>query len=102
MTGNEKMKVKIYRLKNMLEADKKRILQRCQVKLDEIIEQVRPIIDGVKDRGDDALIEYTFKLDKVKLEKKNIEVKKRDIDAAYKKIDKILPVGKQIGIRRTP
>jgi histidinol dehydrogenase len=46
---------------------------------------VREIIDNVRQRGDVALLEYTAKFDNVKLE--SLEVSRRKIKAAYKKID---------------
>jgi histidinol dehydrogenase len=49
---------------------------------------VRRIIDDVRRRGDTALFEYTEKFDGVKLDK--LEISRRQITTAYKKVDKKL------------
>jgi histidinol dehydrogenase len=49
---------------------------------------VRRIINDVRRRGDAALFEYTEKFDGVKLDK--LEVSRRQITTAYKKVDKKL------------
>ncbi len=46
---------------------------------------VAQILDDVRKKGDVALLEYTFKIDKVKL--KSLEVSRRQITAAYKNVD---------------
>jgi histidinol dehydrogenase len=46
---------------------------------------VRQIVDDVRKRGDAALFDYTAKFDGVKLDK--LEVGKREINAAFRKID---------------
>lgn len=68
-----------------------KIKQRSSGMLEQSLENVKKIVDGVKKRGDKALIEYTRKFDKVKLSKDNIQVSKQELkDAcdACKKADK--------------
>ena len=48
---------------------------------------VRAIIDGVRSRGDAALIDYTQKFDRADLSKLGIAVSRADIDQAYKDAD---------------
>ena len=49
---------------------------------------VKRIIDDVRDKGDEALLSYTEKLDRVKLS--SLEVTRGEISAAYQKIDRKL------------
>ncbi len=53
--------------------------------LDEFIEKVRPIVNAVRERGDEALIEFTEKFDGVRIE--NLRVEKEEIDSAYELVD---------------
>ncbi len=48
---------------------------------DEFIEKVRPIVNAVRERGDEALLEFTERFDGVKLE--SIEVSEDEVDRAY-------------------
>lgn len=82
--------MKIYELKTIPEDVKKRILTRCQTEIGDLIDKVQPIVEDVRLRGDDALIEYTYKFDTIKLKKRDLEVKRKDIDKAYKQIDRRL------------
>lgn len=50
-------------------------------------EAVRRILKDVRLRGDDALIEWTHKLDEVRLTAETIEVSDSDIAAAYDQVD---------------
>ena len=52
-----------------------------------IEEKVRKIIEDVNLYGDDAIIKYTKKFDKVKLTHKNIRVSTSEINGAYQNID---------------
>jgi len=49
-------------------------------------EKVRRILADVRDNGDDALIRYTRKFDKVKLSYKDLRVTESEINAAYQNI----------------
>ncbi len=59
---------------------------------------VRQIVSDVRDRGDAALFEYTQKFDGVKLT--SLEVKKEQIDRAYKEIDKELLAALKLAAER--
>jgi len=47
---------------------------------------VKEIIEDVRKRGDDALLDYTKKFDGVDLSGRGISVKKKDIQRAYEKV----------------
>ena len=49
------------------------------------VEAVKAIVDDVRGRGDQALIELTKRFDRVNLSK--LEVDREDIEAAYKRLD---------------
>lgn len=51
-----------------------------------IVESVRNIIEGVKLHGDDALIKYTKRFDKVKLAPKQLRVSEAETSGAYQDI----------------
>jgi len=51
-----------------------------------IVDYVKPIIEDVKRRGDDALIEYTSKFDGVKLLPDQLRVDSEDIMRAYEEV----------------
>ncbi|WP_269933318.1 histidinol dehydrogenase [Aminobacter sp. HY435] len=48
---------------------------------------VRTIIDDVRSRGDDALVDYTLKFDRADLAALGIAVTRADLDQAYKEAD---------------
>ncbi len=50
-------------------------------------EKVRHILDDVMNNGDDALIRYTRKFDKVRLQAKDLRVTESEINGAYQNID---------------
>ena len=47
--------------------ERAQLLHRPVLKSDEMIEKVKPIVEAVRTRGDDALLEFTAKFDKVQL-----------------------------------
>jgi histidinol dehydrogenase len=50
-------------------------------------ERVREILQNVKDRGDEALIEYTERFDRVKLTPETLRVTKEEVEQAYREVD---------------
>lgn len=65
----------------------KNLLKRSTTSYPEYEKTVAEIINNVKDNGDKALFEYTFKFDKFSLNADNIKVTREEIDAAYKEMD---------------
>ncbi|MEK7450983.1 MAG: histidinol dehydrogenase [Patescibacteria group bacterium] len=76
--------IKIYRLSEMTDAQKKTILNRSSVDIAGIKQEILPIINDVRARGDQAILEYLKQFDKVELTQKGLVVSKKDIDEAYK------------------
>jgi len=62
-------------------------IPRADTQLELIRDSVIKIIQGVKEKGDKALIEFTREFDKVKLTNKEIQVSKDEISQAYEKFD---------------
>ncbi len=55
-------------------------------------ERVREIVNAVKERGDDAVLEYTARFDKAELTPETLRVSEAEIAEAYKSIDQsVLP-----------
>lgn len=61
-------------------------------------ETVRQIIDGVRKRGDAALLDYTQKFDGVKLTV--LEVSKDQVESAYREVDKKLIAALELAAKR--
>lgn len=49
-------------------SERAQLLRRPVLKSDEMIEKVKPIVEAVRARGDDALLEFTAKFDRVQLD----------------------------------
>lgn len=78
----------IKKIKYEREMDLEKELARSQFSYDDVNETVKNILEDVKKRGDKALLEYTEKFDKVKLDL--LEVTNDEIEYAYKTIDEEL------------
>lgn len=76
--------MKIIRSTNTKELDK--ICLRHLLRKKRVEETVREIIENVRISGDDALIKYTRRFDKVKLLPKQIRVTQAEISGAYQNI----------------
>jgi len=63
-----------------------KIYNRGQLRQSRVEERVRKIIDDVRFLGDDALIKYTRKFDKVKLNLRQLKVSQIEISGAYANI----------------
>jgi histidinol dehydrogenase len=62
-------------------------LSRGKADLSSIVSTVRTIIDDVKKEGDSALLRYTEKFDRVRLDVSKLRVSESEIKEAYKKLD---------------
>ncbi|MBO4807939.1 MAG: histidinol dehydrogenase [Lachnospiraceae bacterium] len=63
------------------------LLKRSPNNYKEYEDVVEGIVNDVRDRGDEALFEYTLKFDKCKIDESNVEVTRAEIEEAYKKLD---------------
>ena len=77
--------MKIYVYKKLTKLDIARLCKRQSLDLQKTLEVVEPIVDNVKERGDEALFDYTKRLDGVNL--KNIRVTKKEMNLALDSIN---------------
>ena len=71
---------------NNLKSLEKIILRRNTIK-NRITKKVEKILKDVKEHGDEALIYYTKKFDKVKLSTKELRISESEISAAFNELD---------------
>ena len=82
--------VRIYELGTMSAQDKERIMRRAGRDIREVLPQVLPIIEDVRKRGDDAVIEYIERFDGVKLTPESLRVSEADAEEAYAETNPIV------------
>lgn len=63
-----------------------KLFNRTSSRNSRVEEKVRRILDDVKNNGDDAIIRYTRKFDKVKLSSRELQVSESEINGAYQNI----------------
>ena len=70
-----------------------RILRRSQLDVSDVRALVKDILQNVRRRGDEALVEYTRKFDQVELQKGALLVSKEEMERAYAQVEPdFLPV----------
>ena len=79
--------IHFYELSSMDPAQRVRLLRRAEIQIDELIEYVQPILQGVRERGDEALIEFTARFDRVQLTADRLRVGREEIERAYQLLD---------------
>ena len=80
----KQVKVKVYKSEE-LPADWFKRQKADEKSTQEVENSVKTIIDRVKDKGDDALVELALKFDKTELTLRNLKVRKEEIKEAYNK-----------------
>jgi histidinol dehydrogenase len=76
-----------YELAFMSAAERTRLLQRAETQIDELSERARPILQEVRQRGDEALLEFTERFDRVKLTPDRLRVSRAEIEHAHQVLD---------------
>lgn len=79
--------IHFYELATLDAGQRQRLLRRAEIEIDELIEYVRPIIKSVRERGDEALLEFTAKFDRVQLDPAKLRVSREEIEEAHAKLD---------------
>lgn len=82
--------IHIYELGTMSPQDKESIMRRAGRDIREVLPQVLPIIEDVRKRGNDAVIEYIERFDGVKLTPESLQVSEADVEEAYAKTDPVV------------
>lgn len=67
-----------------------KLLHRKRVRKNKVHEKVSKIIKGVCENGDNALVEYTNKFDKVKVSVRELRISESEISAAFNELDSSL------------
>ncbi len=79
--------IHVYELSKLNAEQKSRLLRRAEVAIDELIEYVRPIVGAVRERGDEALIEFMERYDHVRLSPDRLRVSREEIEQAHDQLD---------------
>jgi len=69
------------------QAEREELLKRSELDVSSGMPKAAKIVADVRERGDEALLEYTRSLDGVRLDRKQLRVSGREIDAAYRQVD---------------
>ena len=80
--------IHFYELSNLDTAQRTRLLRRAELHIDELVERVLPIVRAVRERGDEALIEFTARFDRVQLAPEQLRVSAAEIEEAHHRLDK--------------
>src|SRR5207245_4589894 len=79
--------IHFYELSTMNASQRVRLLRRAELQIDELTERVRPIIQAVRERGDEALVEFTARFDHVQLSPDRLRVGRDEIEQAHELLD---------------
>ena len=82
--------IRIINLDQISEENISKYLPRAPIQLDEIKNDVLNIINEVKLSGDKAIIKFNKKFDNIELKQSEIQVSEKEINEAYKTVDKKL------------
>ena len=77
----------IYKLSEMTQAEKTKIMKRAETDITEQMKIAKEISDEVRDFGDAAVLKYTEKFDRVTLTQDKIKVTDEEIETAYNRLD---------------
>src|SRR5579884_1770636 len=79
--------IHFYELATLDAKQRARLLRRAELQIDELTEQVRPIVQAVRENGDAALIDFTARFDRVQLAPERLRVSREEIEQAHKALD---------------
>ena len=91
--------IHFYELTTLNKDQRTRLLRRAEAQIDELTERVRPIVQAVRERGDDALIEFTARFDHVQLSPEQLRVSRHEIEQAHQLLDRSVYEAIQHAIR---
>jgi len=80
--------VHFYELARLDAAQRTHLLRRAEVDIDDLLDYVRPIVRAVRDRGDEALIEFMERFDHVQLTPDRLRVSHEEIERAHALLSK--------------
>ncbi len=77
----------IYKLSEMTPEKKDFIMKRAELDISEQMKVAKEVSDDIRRRGDEAVLEYTEKFDRVKLTADRMKVKPEEIEDGYNRLD---------------
>jgi histidinol dehydrogenase len=86
MSGDSKMTLKPERIDDLRPEQYRRIMKRSSADISSVYEEVRGIVLDVRDNGDQVAINH-YKKYKPNLTLKDLEVKKEEVEEAYRNVD---------------
>jgi len=81
------MKINVYELEKLSAEEISKILRRSELDIENFQDVVRPIIQDIRETGDQAIIKYCEKFDKVKLEPSRLKVTEAEFARARENLD---------------
>ena len=78
----------IYELSKMTKEQYDFILKRAELDITEQMKIAKEVSDDIRNRGDEAVLEYTAKFAHVELTQDKMRVTEEEIEAGYKRLDK--------------
>ena len=78
----------------------KKLIARSDVDIEEYEKAVKEIIKNVKERGDEAILEYTKKFDKVDLSVEDIQIPFEKLEEAYETIEEDVRWALEVAVER--
>ena len=81
------MKPNIYELDKMTKEQYDFIMKRAELDITEQMKIAKEVSDDIRNRGDEAVLEYTAKFDRVQLTADTMRVTQAEIDAGYERLD---------------
>ena len=82
------MQPNIYELGKMTKEQYDIVMKRAEQDITEQMKIAKEVSDDIQKRGDEAVLEYTAKFDKVQLSADTMRVTQAEIDAGYERLDK--------------
>ncbi len=77
----------IYELSKMTKEQYDLVMKRAEQDITEQMKIAKEVSDDIRDRGDEAVLEYTAKFDKVQLTADTMKVTEEEIEAGYERLD---------------
>ncbi|MEW6138746.1 MAG: histidinol dehydrogenase [Thermodesulfobacteriota bacterium] len=93
------MHVNFFELSTMGPEEKSRLFRRNGVDLDRLVEQVRPLVADVRDRGDDAVRELALRFDGADMDPSAFRVPVAEMDSAVEGLAPELRDAMEVSIR---
>ncbi len=92
------MNIYIKKWKDYTDDDKSKMFRRSETDISEVETSVKDILEQVRQNGDEALIEFTHRFDKVNLENIPLQVQPEEFETAVASLDSELKASIQFAI----